>query len=268
MAKVKGLDIISGSTSNLIFYTRQGGDQVFVRRKGGPTREQVKTKSNFSEVRKSNKEFGGCSRMSKAIRETLRDLGSVADYNLSSVLCAWAKRMQKCDETGEVGRRSILLSEHRDWLRGFDFNRRNRYDNLLRVPLRYTLDRDTCSATISFPDIDGLQHLHPTTQWPLFRIEVALGALSDMHYDADRDEYVRYNSSYIESAVQEHTGWFPVGAQVPGQEFRLSLAADLPQFGPKDTLVLSVAVRMGTIDVTGQYVAVKTGGAGKIVDLG
>ncbi len=268
MAKVKGGNIVSGTTGNLIFYTIQGGDQVYVRSKGGPTKEQIKNNKNFAGVRKNNKEFGGCSRMSKALRETMRDLTGVADYNLAPVLCAWAKRIQKCDTTGEVGRRAIRLSSHRDWLRGFDLNRRNRFDNLLRVPLRYTLDRESRSATLMLPEIDGSMHLHTTTQSPLFRIEVALGALSDIVYDADREEYMCINNQYTAGGIQEQTEWFPVGAKIAAREFRLSLAEYLPGFGDSDTLVLSIAVRMGTIDATGQYVPVKLGGAGKIIDLG
>jgi len=267
MAKVKGFNVVSGSVGNITFYTMNGQSQVYAKLKGGPTKDQIKKSDRFSEVRKNNKEFGGCSRMSRAIRDTLRDLVGVADYNLAPAFCSFAKQIQKQDTTGEAGRRAIRLSEHRDWLPGFDFNRNHRFDNLLRIPLNYCLDRDTLSAKLTVPTINGAQHLFPVTGYPLFRIEMALGALSDFHYNAERDEYMSLNRSYNAYGFQVQSDWFPVVARVDGFELSLSLDGKIPEFTPADSLVLSVAVRMGTIDAAGQYVAAKGGGAGKILDV-
>ena len=48
MARVKQFDVITGSISNLSFYTRKGSDQVFVRTKGGATKSQIKRRPEFA----------------------------------------------------------------------------------------------------------------------------------------------------------------------------------------------------------------------------
>ncbi|HET7733246.1 MAG TPA: hypothetical protein VFK73_05340, partial [Paludibacter sp.] len=128
MARVKQFDVITGSISNLSFYTRKGSDQVFVRTKGGATKNQIKRRPEFENVRKNNKEFGGCSKMSREIRSTFSPLAHVADYNLAPVLCSVAKNMQKGDTVNPMGERSIRLSQFKQYLPGMDFNRINRFD--------------------------------------------------------------------------------------------------------------------------------------------
>ena len=142
MARVKNLDQITGSLKNLSFYTRKGSDQIFVRTKGGASKEKIKRSPEFENVRKSNKEFGGCSKMSKQIRLTFFGLEHVADYNLSSVLCSLAKNIQKTDTINPVGERAIRLSLFRAMLQGFNFNTTNRFDSVLRIPLQGSINRE------------------------------------------------------------------------------------------------------------------------------
>jgi hypothetical protein len=40
MARVKQLDQITGTIGKLSFYTRKGSDQIFVRTKGGASKEK------------------------------------------------------------------------------------------------------------------------------------------------------------------------------------------------------------------------------------
>ncbi|MEI8087899.1 MAG: hypothetical protein WCG93_16935, partial [Paludibacter sp.] len=189
MARVKQLDVITGSIKNLSFYTRKGSDQVFVRTKGGATKDKIKRSPAFEGVRKSNKEFGGCSKMSKEIRSTFTALAHVADFNLSSVLCSVAKNIQKTDQVNPVGERNLCLSSYRQYLVGFDFNRDNRFDSVLRIPLQWHIDRVKQSAVVDIPAFACSMGLYLPRKYTLFRIVISLGVATDMQLNPQKNGY-------------------------------------------------------------------------------
>ena len=59
MAKLDGTIQFTGSLQNLSFYKMRGSDKIIVRKKGGPSRKQVKHSPNFENTRHNNSEFGG-----------------------------------------------------------------------------------------------------------------------------------------------------------------------------------------------------------------
>ncbi len=100
MARVKQFDVITGSIGKVSFYTRKGSTDVFARAKGGASKEKIKRNPEFANVRKNNKEFGGCSKISKQIRLSFYPIRNVADYNLAPALNSVVKNIQKMDEEG------------------------------------------------------------------------------------------------------------------------------------------------------------------------
>ena len=109
MARVKNLDQITGSLKNLSFYTRKGSDAIFVRTKGGPSKEKIKRNPEFEGLRRINREFGGCSAMSKQIRQSFGELSHVADYNLSSALNSLMKSIKAKPKSSSWNSESLFL---------------------------------------------------------------------------------------------------------------------------------------------------------------
>ena len=91
MARIKQNNQYTGTIGGLSHYTRKGSNEIFVRRKGGATKDQIKRRPEFENTRRNNKEFGGCSKMSKAIRMAFIGMQHVADYNLAPALCSLMK---------------------------------------------------------------------------------------------------------------------------------------------------------------------------------
>ncbi|MEI7676227.1 MAG: hypothetical protein WCJ03_05555 [Bacteroidales bacterium] len=270
MARVKQLDVIVGSLKNLSFYTRKGSDQVFVRTKGGATKEQIKRKPEFEALRRNNKEFGGCSKMSKEIRNTFQPLVHVADYNLAPAICSLVKDIQKRDTESAVGERAIRLSAVRYVVAGFDFNRGVRFDSLLRVPLRWSLRREELCATLEVPAFAcsfGL-NLPPDIRYSLFRISASLGIATDQCINASKTGYGQTHPSVggIHRAVS--TEWYSTQASLPDVQLSLDLSQGAPEFCDDDTLILSIAVEFGTLDAFGNPTPVRGVGAGKVLGVG
>lgn len=274
MARVKNLDQITGSIGKLSFYTRKGSDQIFVRTKGGASKAKIKRNPEFENVRKSNKEFGGCSKMSKQIRLTFYDLAHVADYNLSSVLCSLAKSIQKADTENPVGERSIRLSQFRSMLTDFNFNTNNRFDSLLRIALKSIIDRENQQASIDIPVFACSYGLNlpfskgtPNAHYSLFRISASLGIATDMQLNAQKTDYEPIHSTMSQGYKTTSTPWYSTQASVPEQELKLNIHEPSAIFNDNDTLVLTIALEFGTLDAFGNPTPIPRAGAGKILSV-
>jgi len=68
MASSKSILQIEGSLANVSMYRMHGTDKLVVRMKGGPTKEQIKTKPQFLKLRQNNSEWTGCTLMGSQIR--------------------------------------------------------------------------------------------------------------------------------------------------------------------------------------------------------
>ena len=287
MARVKNLDQITGSLKNLSFYTRKGSDAIFVRTKGGPSKEKIKRNPEFEGLRRINREFGGCSAMSKQIRQSFGELSHVADYNLSSALNSLMKSIQKTDEQHETGSRSIRLSAFKYTLAGFDFGRKTRFSSLLRVPLNYTIDREQQTATVLIPAFACSFGLNMNTEFMkgavnsgTFRFTAALGIVTDMQLNISGTAYEPVHDKLGHGIQLRSTPWFSTLGSVQEQEIKLALnreyavATDplttppfVPEFTDADSLVLTIAVEFGTPDAFGNTVPIRGTGGGMVLGV-
>ena len=270
MARVKQFDVITGSIANLSFYTRKGSNQVFVRTKGGATKSQIKRRPEFANVRRNNKEFGGCSKMSKEIRKSFFGLQHVADYNLAPALCSLVKNIQKADLEGAWRERSIYLSAHKQYLVGFDFNRIVRFDSVLRVPLLATIDRDHFLATIRIPSFVCSMGLVSPEKFNLFRISAKFGVATDYRLGDRKYDYEPMHDTVGLDGKMASTNWYSTKTTIPEQQLQIQLNLNQPgiTFNESDSLILSVAIEFGILDVFGNPTPVKSAGAGKILGVG
>ncbi len=69
MLKLTGSILFTGSMDNFSAYTMQGYDGIILRKKGGASKEKIKTGRNFYLTRKHNAEFGASSQAGKSIRK-------------------------------------------------------------------------------------------------------------------------------------------------------------------------------------------------------
>jgi hypothetical protein len=68
MASIKGAIQMNGGIKGVSFYSLRGSDKVFMRTKGGATKDQIATSPKFEGLRKQQKEFGGSSKFGSLVR--------------------------------------------------------------------------------------------------------------------------------------------------------------------------------------------------------
>lgn len=266
MARVKQFDVITGSIANLSFYTRKGSDQVFVRTKGGASKSKIKRNPEFANLRKNNMEFGGCSTMSKHVRMSFNPLRNVADYNLAPALGSLMKSIQKMDTEGLWGERAIRLSHYRSLLTGFDFNRVVRFSSIFRMPVQWTIQRDSRQcAEVVLPAFACSYALYLPGEYGSFRFVTTLGVVSDHQIKANCKGYEPTHGDRVRPLTTIATEWYPTRGSVPEQKLTLKLSDPDGEFADDDTLILAIGIEFGTLDPFGNQTPLKGAGAGMIL---
>jgi len=266
MAIVKGFLQMSGSLKGVSFYTRRGSDQVIMRTKGGVTKEKMATAPQYAGLRKSQNEFGGCSKFAAMTRFAFGGLSRLADYNLNGSLSGMGKNLMKLDTESETGKRRLQLSQHKQVLEGFNFNRNYPFNTVLRVGVTAVINREQLLATLTIPrintDIDliNLQHL------PYFRIIAVLGTVADMKYDEQEGGYVPGVPELHGISRVVNGDWFPAQTIVQEHVMTVQMSEAQQALLTDDvSVLLSIAVEFGAVGFNGETTEVKYAGCGKVM---
>lgn len=253
----------TGSLGKLSAYKVRGSDKIIVRTKGGASKAQIRQSPSFARTRENNTEFTGCGYAVKSIRQVLFPVKHLADYNFTSTLVKLAKSIQLLDTTGNRGQRSIDLSRHRYLLEGFQLNRKNTFDSVLRHPVQCTIERETGTAEVQLPNLIPRLNLLLPWQYPFYRFIITFGIIPDIEFNGT--SYKSVEKQPLPASA--HTVWQPVKQPFPAQRIVLPLA-DLAVLNDASTLAVGIGIEMGT-PVTDQLIErVKYVGCGKILATG
>lgn len=249
-----------GTIDELSFYRMKGVDKTIVRRKGGHTKNKVK---KMPRVQRVIAEFSGRSRASKYLRNSLSSLVWLAGRNLAGTFNALMVPVQEMDTASKWGRRSVSLTACPHILRGFSLNRTVLFDSVIRHPLQWTIQRDTCSATVHFPGLFPGVHLMSGENYPYYKLAISLGIMPDLVWNKAGylpvETKCNYGSNFVTSS------WYPLLEGSPAVDLNISLRSVPP--GQQWSLVLGVGLCYGILKGTGKIDEVWDAGTAKILDV-
>lgn len=264
MAILNDLTSFSGSVGNFIGYKRHDSDKTFLRAKGGASKEKIKKSPKFIETRKQNLEWGGCSKAGKSVRVIMQDLLHITDYNISAPLNAIAKLIQTRDSNKVVGQRSVLFSENRSILDGFQLNKKTSLDSLIRVSLDYNLSRSLKTASLNIPELIPGINFFPASQFSLCRFIVILGMVPDVILQGKAyAPTTPVNELYFDKV---YSNWFSCIDNIAPQEIKIALH-ESAELNNNLSLLLAFGIEYGnriSDEVVKQY---KYLGSGKILKM-
>ena len=240
MPKLTGSILFTGSIDNMSAYIMHGHEGVILRKKGGASKEKIKTGRNFAITRLNNAEFGGCSKAGKAVRNAIWMLKHLANYNFSGDLNALAKTILKKDTEAELGERAIRFSKHHSMLEGFTLNRQLLFNSVVRHPVSCTLSRDEGKASLVLPAlVPGINFYTPPGQH-LYRFIFTLGVIPDMLFTPDgyKPQVPQYHATYL------ITEWHTVTELTALQSFHLVLE-NFTALDASNSLVLAAGIEFG-----------------------
>lgn len=267
MARVKGLFQVTGSMKGVSMYTMRGSDEVIIRTKGGPNKQTIKTSESCKGLRESGSEWSGCTKAASSLRRALEPVARLADYNVMGGMNALCKKIQQLDTEHPKGQRQVYVREHMQLLTGFNFNKTNPFDRVIRLALSCEINREMATATLTIPEFVPDEHLAAPNKLPLMRFVAVLGVCTDVTFDEQLKDYKPVNDLLLGYCREEHTDWFPVKRNMPEQLLTVNLARIAQYLTESDTLVLAAGVEFGTVGADGNGEAVKWAGAAKIMGV-
>jgi len=266
MAIVKGTLKLKGRLENVTYYTRRGSDQIIARTISGPTKEKLATDPNYAVFRKHQNEWKGCTKFGSLTRHAFGKLHRLADYNLTPVLNKTGKELMKLEPADDLGHRQIRLSQYKQVMENFNFNRENPFNTILRVGIAGDIDREKLKGTVTVPLINAKNDLVNIQRLPYFRLIIVIGTVADMHFDEALNEYVPAIVDLHGTYNVLNSKWYPYTSIVAGQTMTVQMTDEQQALLSDDiTVLLSMAVEFGTVDILGNPEAVEYAGCGKVL---
>lgn len=250
----------TGSFGKMTAYRMHGSDKIVVRKKGGPTKKQIKTSPKFKLTRLNNSEFSGAIQAANSIRFTMMlPILRLADYNFTPRLNGLCSRMQKEEKINPRGQRGVHVSQHRELLKGFPLTRKNPFVNVVSNPLDTVINRGEKTAVVQLPRlIKGINLVLPWRH-PLYRFIFSLGVAEDIMYEGDG----YYKPDRLNMATAD-TEWHMNGASFLPQTIKLKL--DMQEaLKETHTMILSAGIEMGQPDANGEIQSVRYAGSACIL---
>lgn len=257
----------SGSLGDFTAYKMRGTDKTVIRRKGGASKETIRTSRRFATARLWMTEFGGCSTMGKEVRFMMSPMKALADYNFSGFVNKALKQIQKLDGVSALGRRAIRLSQYPELLQGFSLNKYTTFDSMVRTAVTCTIDRATGSARINIPQLVRDINFFPNSQHPAYSIVVCLGVVPDFTFNSTTGKYAapKWYDTMQGMAIAE-TPWYSSLKGSPAQTLEVVLNNPIPPDGGY-SLQVTVGVQFGALHDNGMVKQVKRTGAAKILAI-
>ncbi|THU30377.1 hypothetical protein FAM09_29920 [Niastella caeni] len=273
MGKLKPILNFTGSVAGLSVYTMRGSDQPIIRRKGGPTRKQIKTKDSFATTRKNNMEFGGRAKITAQVMDVLRPLKYLGDYNIAGPLNSLFIPIQELDTKHEKGHRDVQLTKDPRVLEGFNLNRRTPFESIVLNPPEYTLSKKTLKGAITFPELTPDRNFIVPGNFQWYRFIVVLGIVEDMFCDPGSrwDDYHAKHGNPLWLAISRETDWLEVYPGSPSTTFNIEMKISRKDYLKQlslncHSLMLGVGISFGTMQ-KGKITMAKYIGGAKVLGM-
>ncbi len=182
MARQKGIIKLTGPVGDVSFY--KSGTDYLARTKGGVDADRIKTDPAFARTRENGQEFGRAGKASKLLRNALKGpISKTADNKVASRLTTALLKVIQADTTNARGERTVLAGDL-SLLQGFEFNRNNGLDDMVKAAHTVSFDRTTGEATIAVDFSNPSLELNQVDGADVVKFTVGLAAV-----DFENSEY-------------------------------------------------------------------------------
>lgn len=222
-------------------YKIKGVDQTIIAKKGGPSREEVKTKPTYQELRNNQKEFGVASMMAKVLRNSLSDgMSEICETYVSGRLTAQFRNLAKYAE-GKTGTRPLYLSKYGHHLNGFEFNTTAPYEQIFGAKYFIKGGSSRGHVILHFPAFTPDKTFKKPEGATNFKISARLVALSDYRYDSTENIYTAMNEDLHGKYGSYQSSMLPI-LKIPTEPMTAHLSIEHQTIPENNALFLVMAV--------------------------
>ena len=190
MAKQTGLVRYSGTMGGVRHFKIKGLQGDFAGLVGGPSGDQILTAPEFERTRENMNEFGGCATAGKYIRTALSQIiKQMSDPQMTGRLTGILKQINLEDQTEARGYRAILISEEKQYLIGFSFDKTTSLEGVFAAPYTLSNTETRDSGTLTVAPFNPADLINAPAGATHFRLINAIACVSDFAYNSQSGVY-------------------------------------------------------------------------------
>lgn len=265
MARQKGLMKYIGTIGDVRHFKIKGQPGFYAGMVGGPTAEQIKTAPEFERTRENMNEFGGCARAGKSLRNALSQIiGKMSDSKVTGRITSVMKKINLEDGTEARGYRKIEISTQRQYLIGFEFNKKLSISGVFNAPYDVEHNADRNEADFIVAGFNPAELISSPAGATHFRLINGLAVVSDFSFNATTGNYEPDDAVNNELNVITYSDYIPLNTAYAGG----SISAELPgapTLGNSVTVVQCIGIEFFQ-EVNGNYYPFSSGNCLKIED--
>ena len=267
MAKQTGLVRYSGTIGGVRHFKIKGLQGDFAGLVGGPSGDQIATDPTFERTRENMNEFGGCAIAGKSVRVALSQIiKQMSDPQMTGRLTGVMKKINLEDGTEARGYRAILISQQRQYLSGFAFDKSISLDGVFVAPYSYTNSVGRDSATLTVPAFNPANLINSPAGATHFRLITALAAVSDFAYNDTSGAYEPIDAANNELSNVSYSGYIDLFSPVATSTTITATLPGTPTMTADVSVLLCVGIefyqKVGT-----EYYLFNSGNVLKITDI-
>lgn len=267
MAKQTGLLKYSGTMGGVRHFKIKGLKGDFAGLAGGPTKEQIKTAPEFERTRENMNEFGGCAAAGKSLRVGLSEvIKQMSDPQMTGRLTGVMKKINLEDGTEARGYRAILISQQRQYLSGFAFDKNVSLDGVFAAPYTKSNTAGRDAATLTIPAFNPANLISAPAGSTHFRLLVALAVVSDFAYNDTTGTYEPIDATNNELSSVAYSDYIDLSAPVPASTVVTSTLPGTPTLSGDASVLFCIGIEFYQ-QVGANYYLFNSGNALKIVDI-
>ena len=268
MARLESPFPFIGTLGEVSVYKNRLTDKMIVRMKGGPSKHKIKTAASCRGIRDQNREFKGCGMANRNLFLAIHYVKDLKDFVVAGAFTRIVKAVQCMDLTHQKGQRDILFSTNRQFLEGFQLNRKNPFNTVFSHPVTAIIDRSIGKATVQIPEV--LPGINFTNPWPYstFRFIICIGAIYDIVPDSYGDDYELKHPQGNAGVEFVQTEWMATDSKAPGRSIELQLQPMVAAaIDDSTTIIVSIGIEFGAQSFT-EIKPVKHVGCAKFLAVG
>jgi hypothetical protein len=268
MAELKGPFIFTGSIGNIRAYYDKALKKYFVSTKGGAAKELILNNDSMERQRENMSEFTGCSKWASQLRKSLESISHLIEGYYFPGLLAMGKLIQKQDDLGDKGHRSIRSSLYARLLSTYNFNKIHPFDQVFagQYVLEFLADKQTVKLTLS--GFVSASRINWPERFASYRITLVIAQLPDWVWNPANRRFEPVVPHLIPKSITAFTEWhdcstepediilaasFPQPAlQQPGTIVVAAIGIEVSAYPLQSTIINSTGV--GTMKIAACYV--------------
>lgn len=207
MAELKGPFLFTGSIGNLRAYYDKALKKYFVSTKGGASKELIENNPTLERQRENISEFTACTKWASQLRKSLDSIGHLHEGYYFPELMAMGKLIQKQDDLGEKGHRSIRSCLYSRLLPSFDFNRIHPFERVFAHQYELLFSDDKRTVTLKLLDFKSIARINWPDRFAAYRIALVIAQQPDWVWNPIGESFEPAVANLLPLSITTFSDW-------------------------------------------------------------